>query len=180
MEMHVALPFVAASLGSAYVHSERAQEAVPLLEEALQALSAMGVQGLRSAVLTFLGEAYLALGQLGDARSRADDALALARTHKERGWEAWALRLVGTVCMLEPSSAVEAAEAYRQALALATDLGMRPLVAHCHADLGKLSTVLSKGKEVRGHLGDAIKLYREMEMRSYFEEVEAALSEINA
>jgi hypothetical protein len=34
---------------------------------------------------------------------------------------------------------VETAESHdRQALALASELGMRPLVAHCHLGLGKL------------------------------------------
>ena len=37
-----------------------------------------------------------------------------------------------------PQTSSEAAAHYRQALALAEELGMRPLQAHCHRDLGTL------------------------------------------
>ena len=41
------------------------------------------------------------------------------------------------VC-LDATSQTNTIGYYRQALALAEELGMRPLVAHCHLSLGKL------------------------------------------
>ena len=52
---------------------------------------------------------------------------------KERGYEAHALRFLGEVAAQRQPPQVAQAEAYyRQALALAEELGMRPLQAHCH------------------------------------------------
>src|SRR5262245_54441852 len=48
LEIRVALAFVAASLGSAYLWSGRADEAVLLLEEAVEAFTATRMLGFRS------------------------------------------------------------------------------------------------------------------------------------
>ena len=90
-------------------------------------------------VVAWLGEAYLLAGRLVEANPCAERALALARTHKERGNEAWALRLLGAVQAQGDTPAMaQAATSYHQTLALAEELGMRPLQAHCHRGLGTL------------------------------------------
>jgi hypothetical protein len=66
---------------------------------------------------------------------------------------------------------VEAARArYRAALALATDLGMRPLAAHCHLGLGTLYRRTGRGEQAREHLAIATGMYREMDMRFWLEQ----------
>ena len=86
-----------------------------------------------------LGEAYLLADQLEDARACADRALTLARERGERGYEAWALRLLGEIASHHDRPDVATAEAhYGAAMALASELEMRPLVAHCHLGLGRL------------------------------------------
>ena len=78
-------------------------------------------------------------------------------THQERGHQAYALRLLGEIAARREPPEVEQAEAhYRQALALAEELGMRPLQAHCHLGLGTLyATDRPAGagprRAVRGH-----------------------------
>jgi sugar phosphate isomerase/epimerase len=64
---------------------------------------------------------------------------------------------------------------YREALALAGELGMRPLVAHCHLGLGKLSRRTDNWQEAREHLATALAMYREMGMGFWLEETEAEL-----
>jgi hypothetical protein len=65
--------------------------------------------------------------------------LALAREHQKRGNEAYASRLLGEIAAhRHPPESTLAKAHYQQALALAEELGMRPLVAHCHLGLGKL------------------------------------------
>ena len=60
---------------------------------------------------------------------------------------------------------VEPAEAhYRQALALAEELGMRPLQAHCHRGLGTLYARTGQREQARTELSTAIELYRAMDM----------------
>ena len=51
---------------------------------------------------------------------------------------------------------------YRQALALADELGMRPLVAHCHLGLGMLYAKTGQPEQARAELSTAIALYRAM------------------
>jgi hypothetical protein len=64
---------------------------------------------------------------------------------------------------------------YRRALALAEPRGMRPLVAHCHLGLGKLSWRTGKHEQAREHLTTATTLYRDMDMRFWLEQAEAEL-----
>jgi class 3 adenylate cyclase/tetratricopeptide (TPR) repeat protein len=175
MEIRFALPFVAAALGSAYLWSGRAADAVPLQEEAVEAFTAMRIQGFRSRFITFLAEAYLVLGRIAEAREQAEQAVALARAHQERGWEAWGLKLLGDVHVHEPAEAEQAGDRYRQALALATQLGMRPLVAHCHFGLGKLYRRTAKREQAQEHLTTAVSMYREMDMQFWLEQAEAEM-----
>jgi tetratricopeptide (TPR) repeat protein len=168
----VALPFIAASLGSAYLWLGRAPDAVTLLEEAIAAFTRMAIQGLHSLSTTFLAEAYLELGRVGEAREQAEQALALARVQRERGWEAWALRLLGAIHARKPAEAEQAGEAYRQALTIATELGMRPLVAHCHIDLYGLHFRAGQHEAAGAHLSIATTLYRDMDMRFWLEHAE--------
>jgi len=107
---------------------------------------------------------------------------AAARAHQERGWKAWGLKLLGDIHAHEPAEmnqdgvdkggAEQAGDAYRQALALATELGMRPLVAHCQFGLGKLYGQTSKLKQAREHVSVATTMYREMDMRFWLERAE--------
>jgi class 3 adenylate cyclase/tetratricopeptide (TPR) repeat protein len=179
-EMRLALPYVAASLGSTYLWSGRAADAVALLEEAVEAITAMRILGFRSLSITFLAEAYLVLGRIAEAREQAELAVAVARAHQELGWEAWGLKVLGDVHAHEPADVEkggteQVGDAYRQALALANGLGMRPLAAHCHLGLGKLHAKTDQREARREHLTTATMLYREMDMRFWLEQADTAL-----
>ncbi|MBI4587458.1 MAG: tetratricopeptide repeat protein [Candidatus Rokubacteria bacterium] len=126
-----------------------------------------------SLLIAWLGEAYLAAGQMDDARGLADRALELAGQHEERGNQAWALRLLGEIASHPAPPDVRIAENhYRQAMALAYELGMRPLLAHCHLGLAKLYRRTGKRQEAQEHLATATTMYREMDMRFWLEEAE--------
>src|SRR5262249_36622931 len=87
-------PETAAALGCAYAFTGRVTEAVPLLEQAEQSGAAMGQMGGQSLRVGYLSEAYLLAGRMQEAVQLAGRALDLSRAHKERGHEAWALRLL--------------------------------------------------------------------------------------
>src|SRR5262245_16802864 len=90
-------------------------------------------------LISVLGEALLLAGRLEEAQACAEQAQALAREHQERGNQAYVLRLLGEIAARRDSPETAPAEAsYRQARALADELGMRPLQAHCHRGLGTL------------------------------------------
>ncbi len=94
--------------------------------------------------------------------------------HRERGHHAWTLRLLGEVAASGPAADRAVAERhYRQALALAAELEMRPLVAHCHLGLGKVYRGAGKQQEAHEHLTIAARMYREMGMTFWLEKAEA-------
>src|SRR5215510_2665364 len=104
---------------------------MPLLTQALEQTMATMI-GLQALCSLSLGEAQLWGGHLEEAQALAERALALTRAHQEHGHQAYALRLLGDIAAHRTPPDVDAATHYRQALALAEELGMRPLQAHCH------------------------------------------------
>jgi tetratricopeptide (TPR) repeat protein len=72
----------------------------------------------------------------------------------------------------------QAEDYYRQALALAEELGMRPLQAHCHWGMGTLYAKLGQREEARTELTTAMKLYRAMEMTFWLPQTEAMLAQV--
>jgi ATP/maltotriose-dependent transcriptional regulator MalT len=104
---------------------------VPLLTQALEQTTARETVAFPALCRLPLGEAQLLAGHLEEAHALAEQALVLAREHQERSNEAHALRLLGDIATRrDPPEAEEAEAYYRQARALAEELGMRPLVAH--------------------------------------------------
>jgi tetratricopeptide (TPR) repeat protein len=125
-------------LGYAYAMSGSLARGLPLVE----AGAATGQSGGETALprrLAHRSEAYLLAGRMDDAVRIATDALALARRNKERGYEAWTLRLLGTLNAERRPADLESAAAYfGEALTLAGELGMRPLIALCQLELADL------------------------------------------
>ena len=164
-------------LGYALALSGRPQEGRSLLEEVVRSATTMSAMGMgRAMQLTWLGEACLIEGRFDDASRYGLEALTLAQRHRERGHEAWGLRLLGEVASRGDRRDVERAEAdYRQALALADELDMRPLAAHCHFHLGKLLRTAPRPEGARQHLTTATTMYREMGMRGWLDLADAEL-----
>jgi tetratricopeptide (TPR) repeat protein len=172
-------PETAAALGWAYACAGRVAEALPLLEEAEQRGAAMGTLGGQSLRMGYVSEAYLLAGRMQEAVQLAERALDLARAHKERGHEAWALWLLGEVAAHQALLEIELAEHhYRQALALAEELGMRPLVAHCHLGLGTLYARTGQREQAHAELSTAIAMYLAMEMTFWLPQAETALAQV--
>jgi tetratricopeptide (TPR) repeat protein len=174
-------PETAAALGCAYACAGRVTEALPLLEEAEQRDAAMGTTGGHALRVGYLSEAYLLAGRTREAAQLAGRALDLSRAHQERGYQAWALRLLGEIATHQAPPEVKPADAsYRQALVLAEALGMRPLVAHCHLGLGTLYATTGQRQQAHTELSAAIALYRAMDMTFWLPEAEAALVQVEA
>ena len=129
--------------------------------------------------VAWVSEVYLRAGHLAHADTIAVQALILARVHKERGTEAWTLRLLGDIAArCEPPDSALAAAHYQQSLALAEELGMRPLQAHCYLGLGSLYSQTGQAERARAALAAAIDLYRAMEMTFWLPQAEAALAQV--
>ena len=116
---------------------------------------------------------------LEEAHALAERALALARAQQGRHNEAYALRLLGDIAARREPPEIELAEAhYRQALALAEELGMRPLVAHCYRSLGTLYAEIGQVEQARAALSAAIELYCTMDMTFWLPQTEAVLTQV--
>ena len=70
---------------------------------------------------------------------------------------------------LEP---VDRAALTHRGKALAEELGMRPLVAHCYLGLGTVSRQTAQREQAHEHLTTATRMYREMDMRFWLEHAE--------
>ena len=138
-KLAVLSPVMVGSLGHAYALAGRLSDAVPTLEEAVALGVSMGAMWWQARRLAELGEAYLLAGRVDDAMVMAEDALAVADAHGERANRAYVLRLLGEVASRRTPPDFEAADRQlSQALAVAEDLGLRPLAAHCRRGLGTL------------------------------------------
>jgi hypothetical protein len=82
------------------------------------------------------------------------------------GMRRWTLAAAGRYSDARaPADAVGAEKLYRQALALAEDLGMRPLAARCCLGLGRLYLLLDKRSPAQGHLATARAMLAQMGIR---------------
>jgi class 3 adenylate cyclase/tetratricopeptide (TPR) repeat protein len=173
------LPAIMAWLGYAAALQGRLAEGRALLEEAISESLRTGVLIGRAYRLAWLSEVCRLMGRGEEAGQHARQALDLARQQKARGEEACALHQLGVVQAHADLPDTEQAEArYRQALALAEELDMRPLVAHCHHGLGRLYGQTGRREAARAALTTAINLYCAMDMTFWLPQAEAALAQL--
>jgi tetratricopeptide (TPR) repeat protein len=168
-------PAVAAALGAAYALGGRRTEAVPLLTSTLE----QTMTTMRAGLPMLFGFPALCHLSPEEAQAFAVRVLELARTHQAQGHEAYALHLLGEIAAhREPPEVEQTAAYYQQALALAEELGMRPLQAHCHRGLGMLYARTGQSEQARAALSTAIAMYQSMAMTFWLPETAATLAEV--
>jgi tetratricopeptide (TPR) repeat protein len=159
------IPGTVFRLGWAYVQAGRPTEALPYLDQAVQ-LAALHQTGEENAIrLVLLGESYVSLGNLAAAMPLGHEALAMAQERQERGFQGYALRLLEAITAQGTAPDVAAAAGYyQQAIGLAQELGMRPLLAYSYFGLGTLYNHLDQRASATAALSTAVELYRAMAM----------------
>ena len=170
---------ITAGLGYAYALQGRLAEGRALLEEAdSRSLRTGGLTGQAYRV-AWLSEACRLEGRGEEARQYAHQALDPAR-QRARGNEAHALHQLGTVhAHANPPEAAPADAHYQQALALAEELGMRPLRPTANT-ASALYAATSRRESASAALTTAMAMYRAMEMTLWLPETEATLAEVRA
>ena len=173
------LPAIVTGLGFSSALQGRLAEGRALLEEGISVTIRTGALEGHARRVAWLSEVCRLAGRREEAWQHACQALDLARQQQARGDEALALCQLGTVhAPADPPNVEQAAAHYHQALALAEELGMRPLQAHCHRSLGTLYAMTGQREQARTELSAAVDLYQAMEMTFWLPETEAALAQI--
>jgi tetratricopeptide (TPR) repeat protein len=172
-------PLSASLLGAAYAMAGRTAEALPILGQMLERVAAGNPMFFHALVFTELSEALLFVGRVDEASTLAERLLKLSHTHTERGYQAHAYRLLGEVSRRREPPDIDQATAHcRQALAVAEELGMCPLQAHCHLGLGSLYAKIGQRQQAHVALSAAITLYRAMDMTFWLPQAAAALAQV--
>ncbi len=125
---------IMAALGRTMARVGQVKEGLALLEKAVVRDASAEPQMTRSTTLTALAEAFLLAGELEKALSVATDAVQRTSAHEERGAEAYACWLLGTIQSARGIDLDAATAMFERATAIAGELGLMPLLAHC--DLG--------------------------------------------
>ena len=158
-------PIPSSLLGLTLALRGHVDSALPLLEDGVHLSEVLGINAYLSLWTLHKGEGLLAAGEPARAGEAARHALDLAVAHKERGHQAWAWRLLGEVASREGGPGLaQAEEHYRQALAIAEELKMQPLVAHVRMGWGRVCRLLGDRLRAEEHLVAAFTLFREMDV----------------
>ncbi len=171
--------YVASSLGHALLLSERPDDALPIIEEAVKPkiLDSSIISSVYP--LTALSEALRLNGKHAKAFETAGDALRIFRQTEERCFGAWTLLVMAKIQSEMGSEQIEQArQTYQQAKDLAVKLKMRPLVAHCCLEFGKFDVRCGENEKARSELMKAAELFRSLGMKFWQPEAEALLSEV--
>lgn len=160
---------IALPLGTAYIHSGSVAAGTHLLEQSVKLAESLQVVGEHSLRIASLGEARLIRGGAVAAAALAARALDLSRTHKERGHEAWSLRLAGAAAsQRDPSAIGEGERYYREAVMLAEELKMRPLVGQSRPGYREIAA----SAQASEHLTTAATIFGDLQMSSWREQAE--------
>ena len=169
------VPLLQGRLAASIALSGDIAEGQRLLREAQEAAQSMhSGAAARGLFLPAVQVAFLA-GDIDQALPMAAAALNHSRETGLRDVEAITLLLLADITATIGPDAANAERYYDAAVALAGELGLRPLVAHCHLGLGKLYGRTGKRQEAQEHLTTATTMYRDMDMRFWLEQEKVEL-----
>lgn len=157
------IPVLSTSLGHTYALAGRTDEGVDLLTKAVGfSRSAKFPYGVAWSTV-YLGFARLLSSRPEDVVAQAQDAIEMASSHHYRAVEASANRLMAEACQC--NGQMDVAEAhYLDAMKIATDLGLRPEIAHCQSGHAQLCFQLGRTSEGDQLLNAGNALYSSLEM----------------
>ena len=171
-------------LGEAYMMSGRLDEGLPLLELAVRQSADLEIRAAHSVWETRRAEGYLLAGRLEEAMNVVDAVLKHVRAQDERGYEAYALRVLGLIHAAMAANGTASAEAAEKYLTtagrIADSLEQRPLRAHCQLGLGRLYLATGRGRLAERELAAAADLYRSLDMSVWLADAEATAKECTA
>ena len=160
------IPVLSTSLGYAYALAGRIDEGIELLTKAVGfSQFAKFPYGVAWSTV-YLGFAKFLAGCPEGVNQQARNAIDLASSHRYRAVEATAHRLMA--CVHQHSGELRAAEAsYLDAISIASELGLRPELAHCQSGLSQIYDRLGRADEADRLRDAASALYTSLQMPTW-------------
>ena len=156
------------SLGVAYAHAERLEEALDLTGNALAGAERMHLILDQSLLLVRLAQVLLIAGKAGESMERGKRALEMAVTHEAKGDEAWARFVIGCAYLAsEQTRPAEAGKQLEAAVELARQCEARPLAAFCQTALARVHGLWGDDAAARRLTAEAEAHYSELGMRAF-------------
>jgi class 3 adenylate cyclase/tetratricopeptide (TPR) repeat protein len=140
---------VMAGLGIAKARTGAVTEGVSLLENAVALDSASEPRTTSSATVIALAEAYFHAGELTRGLATANEAVDRATEREEQGAAAYARWIVAMISLAASEDFSAAEMAFETAASIASDLRLKPLLAHCH--LGLATVYVRQGRRGEAH-----------------------------
>ena len=171
-------PQAARLLGGAYLLAGRIEEGVALVQAAADEVGSRRLLMQEAAVLGLLGEACLFADRVDEASAAAQRALTVARERGQRGDEVAALHVLGEAAARNSPDIGESERYYLEAIALAAELEMRPLLARSHLGIGRLYVRAGDRERAEDYLLTAMRLFIAMDMPLWLRKTGSSLSEL--
>jgi class 3 adenylate cyclase/tetratricopeptide (TPR) repeat protein len=159
---------VMAGLGCARARLGLVEEGLQLLERAVAMDAAAEPMTTRSFALNALAEALFLGGEEEGALAACNQALQFTREHDERGAEAYTCFLLGLINNARISEFEAAAGYLRAAASIASDYGLRPLLAHCQLGLAEWHRKRGDTGEAREYLERGRSMLNALGMKQWF------------
>ena len=159
---------ITAALGRTMARVGQVKEGLSLLEKAVALDASAEPQITRSFALTALSEAFLLAGELDKALTVGTEAVQRTKAHEERGAEAHACWLLATIPTARAVDLDAGAAMFETATAMATELGLLPLVAHCHDGFAGLRERQGLSPEAAGLRDSGQHLLDQLGMKPWF------------
>src|SRR5262249_28311789 len=171
-------PQAARLLGAAYLFAGRIEEGVALVRTAAAEVESKKLLMQHAVVLAGLGEACLFAGRADEAATAAQRALSLAQERGQRGDAAAALYVLAEAAAQGALESGDAEHHYLAAIALSSELGMRPLLARAHLGIGRLYLHTGARDQAEDHLLSATREFIAMDMPLWLRQATTALREL--
>jgi tetratricopeptide (TPR) repeat protein len=162
------LPRIMAALGCSKCRVGRVDEGLQLLEHAVTAGSSAEPRTARSFALVARSEALFLAGDNAGALTAVTEAMQFTRDHEERGAEAYACFIRGLIAGTQDAQSDPAYDALRAASTIARELGLQPLLAHCHLSLGEMYNKTGDPTQGRDYIERGQRLMEALGMKQWF------------
>ena len=159
---------VMAALGCARARTGEVKEGLQLLERAVAIDVSAEPKVTRSFALNALAEALFLGGEEEEALAACNQALQFTREHEERGAEAYACFLLGLIHNARVGEFDAAGGSLRAAASIASDFGLRPLLAHCQLGFAELHRKRGDAGEAREYLERGRSMLAALGMKQWY------------